>query len=354
MSSSKPTGDPTVAALLTWFVPGAGHLYLGRVGFALVAFLVVEGLYALGLFLSDGRSFEILPPEMRGQFAPFLSPELGNLGALLFHSSRFGFGGPDPVVFPGTLQAGMALTATSGVLNALLMSRAHLDARMPATGKAPSASAAAPAPEVQSARVRPEVAALASFALPGLGQVLQGRTRRGLLCLGLLLLLFGAGTFLGEGANLDRARHFYYWGGQFFLGLPALLTEAAHGHPQLTHEVAYHDLAVVLGCVAGLLNVLVMLDAYGWSEALLLGRDPRRGERALALEAAGQGSTAPASGASRAGSLASRTPAPAQSTPQSSEAQAVSPAASPAVNPTVDPTVSPSTNPPAASGGGDR
>lgn len=307
MSSSKPSGDPTVAALLTWFVPGAGHLYLGRAGFAVVAFLVVEGLYALGLFLSDGRSFEILPPEMRGQFAPFLAPELGNLGALLFHSSRFGFGGPDPVVLPGTLQAGMALTATSGVLNALLMSRAHFDARVPAAASAKATGAAPQAPDTApAARVRPEVAALASFALPGLGQLLQGRSRRGLLCLALLLLLFGAGTFLGEGANLDRARHFYYWGGQFFLGLPALLTEAAHGHPQLTHEVPYHDLAVVLGCVAGLLNVLVMLDAYGWSEALLLGRDPRRGERALALDggAAAGGVAAPA--APRTGTLASR------------------------------------------------
>ena len=208
---------------------------------------------------------------MRGQFAPFLSPELGNLGALLFHSSRFGFGGPEPTILPPTLQAGMAMTAASGVLNALLMSRAHLDARI-----APEAAGAS--------RLRPEVAALATFALPGLGQVLQGRVRRGLLCLALLVTLFAAGTLLGEGANLDRTRHFYYWGGQFFLGLPALLAEAANGHSQLTHEV-HHDLAVVLGCVAGLLNVLVMLDAYGWSEAELLGRDPRRGERAVAADA---------------------------------------------------------------------
>ena len=301
MKSAKPTGDPTVAALLTWFVPGAGHLYLGRAGFAVVAFLVVEGLYALGLFLSDGRAFEILPAEMRGQFAPFLSPELGNLGALLFHSSRFGFGGPEPTILPSTLQAGMALTAASGVLNALLMSRAHLDARV-----APEAAGAS--------RVRPEVAALATFALPGLGQVLQGRVRRGLLCLVLLVALFAAGTVLGEGANLDRARHFYYWGGQFFLGLPALLAEAANGHPQLTHEVPYHDLAVVLGCVAGLLNVLVMLDAYGWSEAELLGRDPRRGERAAAAAADGAasvnaGSTATTGARSTAATSAGNTAA---------------------------------------------
>ena len=34
-------GEPTVAALLTWFVPGAGHLYLGKLRTALVGFLVI-------------------------------------------------------------------------------------------------------------------------------------------------------------------------------------------------------------------------------------------------------------------------------------------------------------------------
>src|SRR5688572_33313880 len=52
-----PRGDPTVAALLTWFVPGAGHLLLGDVALALLGFAVVGGLYALGLSLSGGMTF---------------------------------------------------------------------------------------------------------------------------------------------------------------------------------------------------------------------------------------------------------------------------------------------------------
>lgn len=259
-------GDPTVATLLTWFVPGAGHLYLGRPLFALAAFLLVEGVFMLGLWLTDGRAFEILPQEMRSQFAPFLAPELGNLGALLFQSSRFGFGAPDPRVWPSTMHLGMALTAFSGLLNVILMSRAHFDARAPKV--VPTEAAGTP---------RPELAALASWMIPGLGQILQGRSRRGILMLLLLVGLFAIGTVMGEGANLDRERHFFYWGGQFLLGLPTLTAEMIHGHAPLDHEVPYHDLAVVLGCVAGLLNVLVMLDAYGWSESLRIGRDPKHG-----------------------------------------------------------------------------
>ncbi len=47
-------GDPLIAVLLTWFLPGAGHLYLGRRKFALIAFVVVVGLYCAGLTRSLG------------------------------------------------------------------------------------------------------------------------------------------------------------------------------------------------------------------------------------------------------------------------------------------------------------
>ena len=94
MSSPDPAkrpGDPHVAMLLTWFVPGAGHLYLGKVRIAALAFVVIQGLYALGFFLSEGLFLNVLPPELRGRFAGVLAPEVGNLGALLLHLSKVGF-----------------------------------------------------------------------------------------------------------------------------------------------------------------------------------------------------------------------------------------------------------------------
>ena len=262
MQNKDSQGDPTVATLLTWFVPGAGHLYLGRPLFALVAFLLVEGVYLLGLWLTDGRAFEILPAEMRSQFAPFLAPELGNLGAMLLQSSRFGFGTGSPSVWPDTMNLGMALTSFGGILNVLLMSRAHFDAR---------ASKAAPG-------LRPEAAALACWVLPGLGQILQGRRRRGILMFVMLVGLFAIGTTMGEGANLDRERHFYYWSGQFLLGIPAVVVEFVHGHQRVTGDIAYADAGVVIGCIAGMLNVLSMLDAFAYGEDQLEGRASAKAE----------------------------------------------------------------------------
>lgn len=257
-------GDPTLATLLTWMVPGAGHLYLGKARTALLAFVVIQGLYLLGVLLSKGMFLEYLPDEMRTRFAAVLTPEAGNLGALLLHQAKFGYGLGHPRPWPAMMDIGTTLTAASGLLNVLLASHAHFEARRPVLDpQAPGAGANL---------IHPGMAATASFLVPGLGHFLQGRKARGLAVFVALVGLFLLGSFLAEGANLDRERHFYYWAGQFLLGLPALATEFAFGHPRVDHDIAYADAGVVLGCVAGMLNVLACLDTYGWSEAKLLGK----------------------------------------------------------------------------------
>jgi len=247
--------------LLTWFVPGAGHLYLGKVRIAALAFVVIQGLYALGFFLSEGLFLNVLPPELRGRFAGVLAPEVGNLGALLLHLSKVGFL-EVPRVWPEAMDLGVTLTAASGVLNLILVARANLDAR----GVAPRAGV-----------LDPGAAAGLSWLLPGLGHVLQGRRARGVALFVMLVGLFLLGCMLADGANLDRERHFYYWAGQFLLGLPCIAAELVHGHARVAGEIPYVDAGIVLACVAGMLNVLVMLDAFGWSEQQLLGEAEERG-----------------------------------------------------------------------------
>ena len=53
---SERRASPQIAALLTWIVPGAGHLYLGRPMLALLGFL----LLALGLFGHGQSTGQIL------------------------------------------------------------------------------------------------------------------------------------------------------------------------------------------------------------------------------------------------------------------------------------------------------
>ena len=264
-------GDPTVATLLSWFVPGAGHLFLGEVLVALGVFAVVGGLYALGLALSGGMTFEFLDLELRGALAPALSPEAGNLGGFVWQLRQYGYGPGHPRLFPETVRLGSALCATAGVLNVVLMVHVHLFARLGDLRKA----------------LRPAALVGLAWLVPGLGHFLQGRRLRAAIVFILLVGLFVIGTLLAEASNLSRERHFYYWAGQFLLGAPALLAEALFGSTRVSGPIPYAEAGLVYGCVAGLLNVLAMIDVYGWAEARVLGLDPRvrgGGEQATAGE----------------------------------------------------------------------
>jgi hypothetical protein len=243
--------------ILSWLLPGAGHLYLGQVGVGLACFAVVQGLYLLGLRLGDGMGFEYLDAELRSLFAPALSPEVGNLGAFLYQMQHYGFGPGFPRPFPEWLRVGSSLTALSGILNIAVIAHSHWSAQTAVRAQRWTDSA--------------HVALLATLVVPGLGHWLQGRKRRAAVVFVLLVGLFALGTVLAEGTNLSRERHFYYWSGQFLLGGPALLAELLFGHASVRGEIAYVDAGLVYGCIAGLLNILALIDVYGYGEWKLLG-----------------------------------------------------------------------------------
>lgn len=250
---SKPPGDPNVAAILTWFLPGGGHLYLGRTLYGVLGFVVVWGLYWIGLQLSDGMGFEFLQKELRSPFAPALAPELGNLSGLLWQSRTYGFGPGFPRVFPETIHLGVLCTACSGILNIFLMVKAHSDARG--------------IEEAGLGQLPVSLTCFIGWLVPGGGHIVQGRRLRGVLIFVMLTGLLVLGTWLSEGTNLDRERHFYYWGGQLLGGLPAIGLEQLFGQPAVQHEIPYADAGLALASLAGLLNILAMLDVYGWGEA---------------------------------------------------------------------------------------
>ena len=252
-------GDPNVAVLLTWFLPGAGHMYVGRVGLGLIAFVVLEGLYALGWVLGDGRTFEYLDPELRGPIATLLAPEAGNLGAMLFHLKSSGFGLDEALPFPRWMVLASFSSALSGILNLFVAAHAHLVAR---AGGAPSHGQ------------NPALLLVAAWFFPGLGHWLQGRRLRAAIVAGILLGLFALGTCLADGTNLSRERHFYYWSGQFLLGGPAIFLELLAGDARVTRDLPWVDVGLLYACMAGLLNVLAMLDVWGVAERRWLVDSP--------------------------------------------------------------------------------
>lgn len=247
-ASNRSAVNPNVAALLTWLVPGAGHFLLGRMRLALIAFIAIEGLYVAGLALTGGAFLELLAPEIRGRFAGALTPEVGNFGAFLLHVRDIDFSDLTPPPFGPALYIGLALTSTSGILNLILASKAHFDARAQSSAV------------IEGAAIRPGKAVLLGWLLPGAGHLAQGRVARGVFCFVLITGMFVLGCVLAEGTNLDRTRHFYYWAGQTLLGPTAFAAEYLSGHPLMEVRPRYSDAGVMLASVAGVLNVLLLLD----------------------------------------------------------------------------------------------
>jgi hypothetical protein len=171
---------------------------------------------------------------------------------------------------------GSLLSALSGLVNGCLMVHAHVlaRARRPVLAATLAAMPAAKlAPELAPAR-HPALFVACTWLVPGLGHWLQGRKLRAAIVFVLLVGLFALGTLLSEGSNLSRERHFYFWSGQFLLGLPAIAVELLSGRPPVTHDIEWADAGLTFACIAGLLNVLAMLDVYAWAEELWFGRDP--------------------------------------------------------------------------------
>lgn len=165
-----------------------------------------------------------------------------------------------------------------------------------------------PSAEVQTPPVTDLRAAVLSYLVPGLGQMVQGRVGKGLLFLVSLYALFFYGMYLGSWSNVylpgarDANRNNPYglpgplaalynrfqFGGQFWIGIaawPAIwqyqyndqynsdLTppekrpfQAAPEERTLNTLQAYGDKTWDLGWVytviAGVLNILVIYDAY--------------------------------------------------------------------------------------------
>lgn len=253
---NEPRGDATIATWLGWLFPGAGHLYLGAPLVGAGAFFAVLGMFLVGVRISNGMVFEFLDADLRGPIAGVLTPEVGNLAGLVYFMKAHGFGPGFMRVWPQHIHLGSWLMASSGILNVAFVVHANTLARTP---KSYAPRGFSPASEV-----------FAGWLVPGLGHWLQGRRARAVVVFVVLVGLLVFGTLLADGSNLDRERHFYYWSGQFMAGAPVMVLEALHGHALVTRDIAYADVGLVFACLAGLLNILCLLDVQAFGSRAVL------------------------------------------------------------------------------------
>jgi hypothetical protein len=114
-AASMDGAGVALRCVAAWFVPGAGHLWLGRRQKGIVFLVVLTLLFALGLFL-EGRLFPVRVSEPLVALAAVADMGLG----LPFLVARLaGFGGGRVVA--ATYEYGNTFLIVAGLLNFLVI-----------------------------------------------------------------------------------------------------------------------------------------------------------------------------------------------------------------------------------------
>ena len=107
-------GRAVAAAALGWFVPGAGHIWVGRAQKGVIFLLGLPMMFAIGLAL-EGRLFPFDPSQPLVLLAAFA--DLGN-GFPYFLAKGAGLG--EGRVIAESFEYGNTFTIVSGLLNMLV------------------------------------------------------------------------------------------------------------------------------------------------------------------------------------------------------------------------------------------
>jgi hypothetical protein len=108
-------GNPAVAVLSAWLVPGLGHVYLKRPLRGLVFFVLVVVSVVIGCHL-EGNLYQVVPGQPLTLLATFASMGMGFLYFLL----RYGLHYQGNIMGAG-FEYGTAFLLTAGLMNLLLV-----------------------------------------------------------------------------------------------------------------------------------------------------------------------------------------------------------------------------------------
>lgn len=113
-----------------------------------------------------------------------------------------------------------------------------------------------------------------TWLVPGLGHYLYGRRAKAIFYFVLITFAFVMGLWLGEWRDVSVDRFSLYLIAQLWNGGPTLLALFWTGDLRITHDIAYLDVGLLYTAVAGLLNVVILVDLY---EVHLKVKHPERG-----------------------------------------------------------------------------
>ncbi|MFY9344148.1 MAG: DUF6677 family protein [Planctomycetota bacterium] len=259
---------------LAGFVPGLLQFQLGQKQRAVLAFVSCTALFFAGWLLVRERLFywALLtgdtPPgggdstvRTLARFGlPLTFPELLNLpanalGALLaWDGSAMGermWRLPRPLEHLGGF-----LTGASGMLAAFWSAAGHWELR-----RRRDAGTDGPQPVAD-----PALCAALSWLVPGLGHARAGQKDKGMLMGGAVVAVFAMGLLFSQGHAFDRATASVWWIGQNLFGGGSLFAALVTAPMRMQGAPANLDLGVVLCTVAGLMNLVVMVDAFTVAE----------------------------------------------------------------------------------------
>ncbi len=120
----RPPGKAWAVAAAAWFIPGAGHLILGKSGRAILLAAVVVVCFIAGLSMG-GHMFSVNGGDPNSSALLQMPPMIANLGAGILYvgSSMLGIGfGDDPTqAARATYEYGNTFLLIAGLLNYLAM-----------------------------------------------------------------------------------------------------------------------------------------------------------------------------------------------------------------------------------------
>ena len=113
------SGTLVLLCLASWFVPGAGHLWLGRRSKGIVFLITLPLMFAIGIAIR-GRLF---PFELSDPLVGLAALADVGIGAIYFIASAMGYGGGE--VRAVTYEYGNAFLVVAGLLNMLVVIDAY-------------------------------------------------------------------------------------------------------------------------------------------------------------------------------------------------------------------------------------